>query len=206
MRSRLIPWALVAATACGFQPSGATTDGGDDDGPANDAPVADGGGPDGPTIDALAIDAAAIDALGIDAATSCPVDYTAAVGASRYVVRTLPTSITLARADCDDDLPGRTHLATLEDGDLEAVLTAAGANPSREIYLAAECNTTGSACDVRASWVWRGGVAAVDPALWKSGEPLGGFEFAYAARGGNAWELLSSAGFITREYLCECGP
>lgn len=200
MRSRLLPWALVGATACGFQPSGASPDGGDGDGPAADAPAAD-----GPTVDAAGSDALAIDGPSVDAAT-CPGDYTAAVGASRYVVRTTDTSITLARADCDDDLPGRTHLATLEDGDLEAVLTAAGANPSREIYLAAECTTTGSACDDRGSWVWRGGTAPVAAALWRSGEPLGGFEFAYAARGGNAWELLSSAGFIAREYLCECGP
>ena len=207
MRTWLLTWTLGAA-ACGFTPAGA----GDPDARRDD-PDALAGDPDAAASDAAASDAGpGPDARPLDAPTAvdaatCPPEYTIAVGASRYRLHGDPdvTSVALAGDDCDDDQVGSTHLATLENADLDAVLTAAGANPSREIYVGAECNTTGADCDLQPNWTWLGSSVPVAATLWHTDEPLGGFEFAYADRRGSTWGLVSSAGFTARQYLCECG-
>ncbi|MBL8622294.1 MAG: hypothetical protein JNK64_13355 [Myxococcales bacterium] len=194
------PWQIataVVASACGFTPAGDT---GDD---SQDAAVGDGAEPDGATLDSAGPDARAIDAAPIDA-PACPATYTVSSGGGRYSFRLGPASIATAGADCDDDLTGRTHLATFENGDLEAVLTAVGASSVTTAYVGGRCDDALD-CDAKSNWFWQGSQAAIPSNLWSSGEPSGDLPFAFV-EDRNGWGLLSSGGTIARAYLCECEP
>lgn len=193
------PWLIataVVASACGFTPAGETGDNG------ADAAVADGATPDGVTPDG-ALDARAIDAAPIDA-PACPATYTVMSGGGRYGFRPGPADITGAAADCDDDLPGRTHLATFENGDLDAVLTAVGASSVTTAYVGGRCDDALD-CDVKNNWFWQRSLVAIPSNLWDSGEPSGDLPFTFVQDRGT-WGLLSSGGTIERAYLCECDP
>lgn len=196
MRPWLIATAMVAS-ACGFTPAGDT---GDD---RQDAAVRDGAGPDGATPDSAGPDARAVDAAPIDA-PACPAAYTVDSGGGRYAFRLGPASIATAGADCDDDLPGRTHLATFENGDIDAVLTAVAASSVTTVYVGGRCDDALD-CDVKSNWFWQGSQAAIPSNLWQGGEPSGDLPFSFV-EDQNGWSLLSSGGTIARAYLCECDP
>lgn len=98
----------VLLGACSFEPTGLAQD------PAADGAVADvaigfDGAPvdaPGPTVDARPIDAAPA----IDAQAGCPLDY---VLGYRYIQT--PLTWRAAELDCENDRPGRTHLAVIGD-------------------------------------------------------------------------------------------
>lgn len=202
---------VVSIAACTFSPPGASPDAvsGDDDARNDgDAATIDGSVIDAAPIDAptdAAIDAAPTDAA-IDAAIPCPVGYTTTVGTARYARRVTPSTHATAITDCDDDLPGRTHLATFEGADLDAVISATAAGNSDSYYVGAECNTTGEACDDRAPWFWQVSATAVAPALWATNEPSQGLNHSFTRRDMSQWRLLSSGGTVLRGYICECDP
>lgn len=197
MRPWLIATALLAS-ACGFTPAG---DPGDTTG--DDAAVRDSAASDGATPDASGPDARAIDATPIDAA-GCPAAYDVTSGGGRYAYRATPVAISTAAADCDDDLPGRTHLATFENNDIDAVLTAVGASSVADVYVGGRCDGALD-CDVKSNWFWQGSQVAIPSNVWNSSEPSGDLEFSYVVDN-NGWKLVSSAGLIVRSYLCECDP
>jgi hypothetical protein len=151
MRGWLLSMTLAAA-ACGFHPAGdvngddATADAAAADGPAGDSPAP--------------VDARVIDAVPIDARPACPAAYSVVSGGARYAYHAVLATITIAAADCDDDLAGRTHLATFEGSDVEAVLTAVAAGPADTVYIGGRCDDALD-CDLRASWFWQGSAAAV---------------------------------------------
>lgn len=196
MRAWLFATTTLTA-ACGFTPAGdlngANVDAADPDG----APGA---------TDAQAADAQATDARPpIDAAPACPAAYTVNNGGGRYASRVGPATVTAAAADCDDDLPGRTHLATFENGDLDAVLTAIGASSVTTLYVGGRCDDALD-CDTKSNWFWNGAAGvAIASNLWSGGEPSGDLPFTFV-QDDNGWGLVSSGGTITRGYLCECDP
>jgi hypothetical protein len=149
-------------------------------------------------VDARLVDAAPIDAPG------CPAAYTVSSGGSRYAFHATLVAISTAAADCDDDLPGRTHLATFENGDADAVLTAVAASSAATVYVGGRCDGALD-CDVKSNWFWQGSNVPIPSNAWNGGEPAGDLEFAYV-EDNNGWKLVSSAGLIVRSYLCECEP
>ena len=192
MRAWPIVTTLLTA-ACGFTPAGDVAGGDEVDAAAADGAVADAG-----AIDARLVDARPIDAAG------CPAAYGVVSGGGRYAFRVGPADLGGAAADCDDDLPGRTHLATFENGDLDAVLTAVGASSVTTAYVGGRCEDALD-CDVKNNWFWQGSLVAIPSNLWSSSEPSGDLPFAFA-QDSNGWGLVSSGGTTMRPYLCECDP
>lgn len=160
-------------------------------------------------MDAALIDApAAIDAptdAAIDARPSCPAEYTVVVGAARYSLRAAPAAHDVATADCADDRAGRTHLATFENADLDAVMNLSGLGDTDQAYIGGECNSVGASCDVQSAWFWIASATAVAASLWDLGEPSAGFAHSYVDHGSGAWKI-NSGGTALRAYLCECDP
>jgi hypothetical protein len=178
MTRNLAVAAGVTAGGCGFHPAG------------------DGGVVVEPDGAVALLDGASPDAVHL----ACPADY------APYALRTTPRTHADANADCEDDLPGRTHLATFEiaaalDDDLEAL-----AVPDEAIvYLGGVCRA--AECDERRVWFWTTG-PAVDESLWPPGQPnQGTTQHALAAqRAGNEWILNNIESDLTQPYLCECEP
>ena len=191
MRAWPIAMTLLTA-ACGFSPAGDVNAGDGIDAAEADGAVAD-GGTDSGTVDARVVDAA-----------GCPATYGIVSGGGRYAFRVGPADVSGAAADCDDDLLGRTHLATFENGDLDAVLTAVGASSVTTAYVGGGC-VDALDCDVKSNWFWQGSQVAIPSNLWSSGEPSGDLPFAFV-QDDNGWGLLSSGGTLARAYLCECDP
>lgn len=214
-------WVVVVA-ACGFNPAG----GGDDDGPPDDAMIdADEGDArdgDAATIDAADVDAADVDAATIDAATidapptdapldarpMCPASYNVTFQGSRYRFGAIAVVWSVAAADCDDDLPGRTHLATFEvASQMDGAISAVNPGNSAEPLVGATCNAAD--CATTSPWIWVGGGAAVSASLWASGQPDNGTtEKAGAAiREMGTWKLQNvTTSLTTRPFICECDP
>jgi len=220
---------LITLTACGFNPSGSGTSGDDggggddgplaidaaeDDGAAIDAPAPiDAATIDAPTpIDAPAIDAAPpIDAATIDARPSCPVGYNVTFNGSLYAFRQIAAMYSVARADCGDDLAGRTHLATFEiAADLDPAVAAVNPGNNAQPFVGAVCADSTADCTQMASWTWATG-GAVDATLWATGQPNNGLtqKITDVERGmgpGGNWQLNNTEATQTRPYICECDP
>jgi len=198
-------WILVVA-GCGFHPSG----GGDDDvnppgdGPGGDATDADDVDPNDADIDAP-IDAS-IDAP-IDAPPpACPGTYNIVTSTGRYKFQAVAMNHGLAEDDCDDDAPGRTHLATFENaGAFDSDISTINPGNSAIPFIGASCADID--CGNEQNWMWSSGVR-VDESLWADSEPGGLAEtIAAAVRESGNWKMQSmSAALETRPYICECDP
>jgi len=192
---------VLMVGGCNFVPLGS---GGD---------VVEDGAPDDADRDA-ALDAGDPDALSdvdaaVDAAAGCPGNYPALVNGSRYRYSAVLRSVDGARGDCEDDAPGRTHLATFEvAADHDAALDALAAQVPVLPWVGARCGD-GLDCALTASWSWDTG-APLDPSLWGPGEPNNGTSerSAVAFTQGSNWKL-NNTGAIPGEahgFVCECDP
>jgi hypothetical protein len=221
MRSLWGVWVVIVA-ACGFDPAGGDDDAVDDDA-AVDADDGDGATIDGTETDAAMVDAAMIDAridarvdaampdARVDAATdarpACPGTYDVQFNGSRYRFAPIALVWTAAALDCDDDLPGRTHLATFEvAADMDGAISAVNPGNSAEPLVGASCAVND--CSVMNQWTWVTNTA-VSATLWEGGQPDNGTtEKAGAAiRDMGNWKLRNvTMGLTTRPYICECDP
>src|SRR5690349_14061005 len=126
MRARLPVIAMLMA-GCGFNPAGPEA--------GEDGAVADDGGTgvDGAVVDAPPV---VIDApTPIDGPLQCPVEYVVRPS-GRYRLSQAALPHAAADADCADDLPGRTHLATWENGAaLDGDLDALGPDEQALVYI-----------------------------------------------------------------------
>ncbi|MBZ0237692.1 MAG: C-type lectin domain-containing protein, partial [Deltaproteobacteria bacterium] len=174
-------------------------------------------------IDAATIDAAMIDARAdarvdaatpdarVDAATDarpmCPGTYDVTFQGSRYRFGAIAVVWSVAAADCADDLPGRTHLATFEvAADMDGAIAAVNPGNSAEPLVGAEC--TASDCGPPIAWTWVTG-GNVSPTLWQTGQPDNDTtEKAGAAiREMGTWKLQNvTTSLTTRPFICECDP
>lgn len=193
--------AVVAAAcaACSFRPNGAVgDDGGADDAAAADAPADHDGAAD-----------AAIDAAGSDARPPCPASYDVIplAGGSRYRLVLVAATFGVAAADCNDDLFLRTHLATFENGDLDAIMTLANPGNQAQVLVGATC-VVPAVCNRRTSWAWIGGGGSIADALWGNMQPAAfDDDVAESSRTQGTWTLDSVSSLTaTRPYLCECDP
>jgi hypothetical protein len=205
MRARLMTIALVAG--CGFNPGGENA-GGE---PDADETVADAADTDGtpPPIDAPPADIDAplpIDGPDIDAPPMCPVGYDIVRPSGRYDLRTVAVMHGTAKTDCENDLPGRTHLATFEDaGMFTADLDAINPDDSSAVYIGGHC--TAVDCENRNNWFWDTG-PMIEDELWPQGQPnLGLSQRVLVAQVFNGdWALNNSETTFVLPYLCECDP
>ncbi|HVV83261.1 MAG TPA: C-type lectin domain-containing protein [Kofleriaceae bacterium] len=201
MRATLAMVLLVGA--CRFEPTGGAR-AGDDDGPPSPVDAAE---LDGSPVDARAIDAAAIDAQLVDAPGGpCPGNYDIAFNGEFYAFRPVAMQYAQAKADCADDLAGRTHLATFE---LAAIMNAAigDVNPGDQAtpWVGAEC-ITGLDCSFTLSWLWITGFP-VSSTLWDSMQPHHSEteRVARAERNNDGvWQLANVDATATLPYICEC--
>lgn len=223
MRSLCGVW-LVLIAACGFNP--AVDDDGTDDDAAGDADEGDGATIDGAEIDGAMIDAAMVDArvdarvdaavdarvdaavdAAVDARPMCPGTYDVQFQGSNYRFGAIAVVWSVAAADCNDDLPGRTHLATFEvAADMDGAITAVNPGNSAEPLVGAQC--TVNDCSVMNQWTWVTGTA-VNAELWEGGQPDNGTtEKAGAAiRDMGIWKLRNvTTSLTTRPFICECDP
>lgn len=223
MRTLCGVWVVLVA-ACGFNPAG--DDDGSDDDSAVDADDGDGASIDGAEIDAAMIDAAMIDArvdarvdaavdarvdaavdAAVDARPPCPGTYDVQFNGSRYRFGVIAVVWSVAAADCNDDLPGRTHLATFEvAADMDGAIAAVNPGNSAEPLVGAEC--TVNDCSPMNQWRWVTG-SAVAATLWQSGQPNNGTtEKAGAAiRDMGMWQLQNvTTSLTTLPFICECDP
>lgn len=207
---------LVMMSACGFNPEGEGGPGDDAlrvDAPAPDAD--DGDGPiaiDGAEIDAAMIDARVIDAPppidapDIDARVPCPVGYNVTTLSGTYAFRAGPAVHAVASADCNDDLPGRTHLATYEnEAAFDADIAAVNPGNNTQPYVGGVC--TAIDCAVMSNWFWSTG-PAIEVSVWETGQPNNGAtqKAARAEREGNVWVLNNTESTQSIPYICECDP
>jgi len=198
---------LAAATVgCRFSPAGELADDDDDGVEPVDGDDGDDGDDGAPAVDA----AVGLDALtaSTDAPPPCPADYAVALGGVRYVRRATATTIATARADCADDLAGRTALATFElAADLPAVLASVGVPNDDQLWVGATCAFTTFGCEGAASWTWDSG-GPVAASLWAFTEPNNGFTelSAIVTRGLGGWQMASTGTLPieTHPYLCAC--
>lgn len=202
--SRLTAVALVMA-GCAFNPSGDGNGGAD--APGGDAASSDGGDSDAAVVDAQAIDAPVIDAPPPDARPMCPTEYDVVRPSGTYDFRQIAAIHFLAEADCEDDVPGRTHLATWEvpatfDADIAAI------NPGNNavVFVGGECPDAAD-CAVAANWTWVTG-GLIDASLWGSMQPNNGFtqKKLTAQRPNGTWVLNNLEASQTFPYICECDP
>lgn len=175
----------VTVCGCGFHPSG--------DAPGVDAIT----GPpaDGPIVDAIEVDGRAV----------CPVEYVAGAN-GRYVLRTTEMTAAQAREDCEDDLPGRTHLATYEDETtFDREVDVVGPDEQAIVFIGGVCSS--SVCDERNVWFWSTGPAVHD-SLWPMGQPnQGSTQHALATQQvSGIWVLNNIEEELTQPYICECDP
>ncbi len=204
---------------------GDTTDGADPDGTEIDAAQIDAAQIDAAQVDAAQVDAAVIDAAVIDAAmidaavdavptdaavdaVACPVGYGVTSGTSRYRYVATTATFATATADCADDLPGRTHLATFETAaDLDPTADLLAPLTATNVWIGATCTPAGSApCNLRASWVWITG-GAVAESLWQTGQPSATDQLGGAIRQvATVWRLNDQAVTESPPYICECDP
>lgn len=200
---RGIALACLALAGCQFRPEGGEV--GDDD----VAPVGDAAGEDAAAVDAPTNTTDApvtnIDAA-IDARPACPAAYTTVVANMRYVRRG-PAGIDAARGDCNDDLPGRTRLATFPvAGTMEQVFEDI-LDSQDQPWVGARCSFGAFGCDGPGSWSWDSG-EGLDEALWSATEPNNSFTElnAAAARVSGTWVLFSVGIFPLegRRYVCSC--
>jgi hypothetical protein len=182
-----------------------------------DAAIIDAAIIDAAIIDAAIIDAATIDAATIDAPTDAPTDapvdaaacpgtYGAVVNGGRYRYVATPGLRVFAAADCDDDLAGRTHLATFETAsDIDPVLSAINPGNSIDAFVGAACGAFD--CSDMAAWSWDTG-GAVAATAWELGQPDNGTtEKAGAVRRAmGTWHLHNTTATSTLPYVCECDP
>jgi hypothetical protein len=223
-------WMAVAlaatAPACGFHPSGeggdddTTVDADDGDAAATDGSELDGAEADAAAIDARVIDARIIDARMVDAAVDaaidaaidarpmCPTSYDVQSQGGNYRFVVIGLVWSSAAADCNDDLPGRTHLATFANStEMNAVITAVDPGNSAEPLLGFSC--AANDCSSTGAWSWVSGGGAVDATMWLAGQPDNGTsEKAGAAiRDMGVWKLQNvTTSLTTRPYICECDP
>lgn len=202
--------AIVVVGGCGFNPSGEGPLG-DGDAPGVDADSGgDGAEADGAEIDAAVPDApvdAAIDALPIDARPPCPTQYDVPRASGLYDFRQIAAIHFLAEADCADDLPGRTHLATWEvaagfDDDIAAI----DPGNSAVVFVGGICGDTADCADM-ANWTWVTG-GAIDASLWGPGQPNNGLtqKRLMTHRPNGTWVLNNIESSQTLPYICECDP
>lgn len=194
---------LLWVSSCGFHPAGPTP--GDPDAPppedappdVDDAPAIDGPAP----IDApVPIDAA------IDARPPCPAGYNVATNSGRYALRHIAMQHGVAEADCNDDLPGRTHLATWETpGSFDPDLAILDPGNNAIVFVGAGCS--GIDCADATRWMWNTGVR-VDESLWEPGQPDNTLidRIGVAVRTSGEWRLQNLGPTETRPYICECDP
>lgn len=196
-------WILVVA-GCGFHPGG----GGDDDvnppgdGSGGDATDANDVDPTDAATDAP-IDAA-IDARVDAPLPACPGNYNIVTNTGRYKFQAVAMNHGLAEDDCNDDAPGRTHLATFENaGSFDIDLATINPGNSAIPFIGASCGDID--CNSPKNWRWATGVR-VDESLWEDSEPGGIAETIGAAvRNSGTWKIQSmSAAIETRPYICEC--
>lgn len=197
---RVIAALVMLVASCRFDPLGSGLPADAADGDASEPPAD--GAADAPA-DAAA-DGGAIDA----SPGNCPASYDVAHGTSRYSFRPIAQWRVLAVADCVDDLPGRTHLATFEAvADMTAIVDLVNPGDSATPYVGATC--VDANCNLRASWRWDTG-AAIDVAAWADLQPdNGGSERAARVekdRVSGEWRLFNVADTSTLPYICECDP
>ena len=198
---RVLATMVVLITSCRFDPTGGVVPG--DDVVADDAATIDAA-----PIDAVAVDAASIDALVIDAPPAgCPASYDVLRLGTRYRFDPIAAQYGPAKADCEADLPGRTHLATFE---LYADMTAAidQVNPGAQAtpWVGASCATN---CNAPLAWFWDTGLP-IDVRAWAEGQPDAGGNEKVARVDRNAdlaqWQLVNVPDTATLPYICECEP
>jgi hypothetical protein len=205
--------ALVAMAGCGFHPDGGG--GGGEDAPeAADAPAGDPDGADvdapdidAPDIDAPDIDAPDIDAPDIDARPMCPVGYNVLRPSGRYKFVPIAQQHALADLDCNDDLPGRTHLASFEvAGAFNADIGAINPGNSAIVYIGGVCGAVAD-CALMASWSWNTG-GLIDASLWEANQPNNGAtqKALVTERPMGTWVINNTEATQTRPYICECDP
>lgn len=203
---RLAAVALVMA-GCGFNPSGADDDLADDDAP-NDAAVGDDGGEvDAADIDAQIVDAREIDAPPPDARPMCPTQYDVVRPSGNYDFRQIAMIQFVAEADCADDLPGRTHLATWEvPATFDADIAAIDPGNSAVVFVGGTCPDAAD-CAIAANWTWLTG-GAIDVSLWGVMQPNNGLtqKRLMAHRPNGTWVLNNIESSQTFPYICECDP
>lgn len=185
---------LALLGGCAFQP-GPGLNGGDDDDDDPDAAAIDGDTVE--TIDAAAFDATAIDARVIDGPppTTCPI---AGYGGGAYRYIAAATTWLAAEQDCEDDLPGHTHLAVIdnlaEGGALIGFLAASGSANDVWVGVVRDPSST--------TWRWvTGGTATYLP--WGANQPDGGDQYVVRVDkfGGTFYDRGVSDALPA---LCEC--
>lgn len=199
---RVIATVVVLATSCRFDPSG------DPRLLVDAAEIADAAPRDAMPLDASPDAAVVIDGRPVDARPPCPTTYDVSSGGGRYVFRPIAMQHALAAADCADDLPGRTHLATFElvglmDGAIDAVNPGMNATP----WVGARC--VGLDCNLTVSWVWTT-LIPIDGTAWTALQPDNGATEKVARaeqdRADGIWRLTNVAATSTLPYICECDP
>jgi hypothetical protein len=191
---RVVAALAVLAASCRFDPSGGAPP------PSDDDVVADAG------LDGTPADGEPVADAAIDAAPACPADYVQH-GAHRFAYRATATTFALARQDCNDDAPGRTHLATFENpADLDPVISAIDPGNNTTPWVGAVCPSPLD-CDLSVSWFWVTQVP-VAPGEWFDGQPDNGDTetVARAERLRGTWQLTNVAPSLSLPYLCECEP
>jgi hypothetical protein len=167
-------------------------------------PAGPGGGADATALDVADAGHAGDGAAG-DAAGGCPAEYVS-WSSGRYALRSTPRTHALADADCADDAPGRTHLATYEaaatfDADVDAV------EPDEQtiLFIGGACTETD--CGSRRVWFWSTG-PAVDESLWPPGQPnQGTTQHALATQQlAGSWVVNNIEQELEQPYICECDP
>jgi hypothetical protein len=196
---------VVLVSACQFRPEGGELGDDDDVLPVGDAAVEDATPIDAP-VSPTDAPMATVDAA-IDARPACPAAYTTVAAGMRYVRRG-PAGIDLARADCNDDLPGRTRLATFPVEETMEQVFEELLDSSDQPWVGARCTFGTFGCAGASSWRWDTG-EALDEELWGQNEPNNAFTElnAAAARVGGDWALFSVDGIFPlegRRYACAC--
>ena len=144
-------------------------------------------------VDAATIDAAMIDAAMIDARPPCPASYDVQFQGSNYRFVAVALTNGPAALDCNDDLAGRTHLATFEvAGDMDGAIVAINPGNSAEVLVGAECNAND--CSATNQWTWVTGTA-VSATLWIGGQPDNGTleKVGASARDMGNWKQIGRA-------------
>lgn len=193
----------ISLVGCGFQAplSASGADAG-----ASSADAARDGGTTNPAIDA------AIDAPPPDAALTCPASYTVTIAGSttRYRISSANELFSVHHADCNDDLPGATHLAvfdsTVELDEISALLTGVPQPNSSRFYVGVVQQPDQANPDD--GWLqFTGG--PVPAALWSAGQPEddGGFESNHEqqlAAVDAGLRMNDVSGTFTYGAICEC--
>jgi hypothetical protein len=198
---RALATMVVLVASCRFDPTGGVL-------PADDDIVTDDAAPvDAPVDAAVTIDAA-LDARAIDAApTQCPASYGVVHLGRRFRFDPIAAQHALAKADCEDDLPGRTHLGTFELAlDMSAAIDEVNPGNTATPWVGATCVALD--CNLTFSWLWSTGLP-IDATTWAEGQPdMGATEkVARAERDGNGrWLLVNVPATQTLPYICECEP